>query len=123
MLVVVIRLIYLLACQTFRWLALLARSDASKDTEILMLRHQLAITRRTQPRLHCSWSDRAVMAALLRLVSKQRRSQLALLVSPRTILRWHARLIARKWTYPSHRAGRPPNTAAAVVVTVGLVAR
>ncbi len=108
MLVVVVRLIYLLACQTFRWLALLARSDASKDTEILLLRHQLAIARRTQPRLRFSWSDRAVMAALLRLVNKQRRSQLALLVSPRSILRWHARLIARKWTYPPRRAGRPP---------------
>ncbi|MGO4422149.1 integrase, partial [Streptomyces sp. MCAF7] len=67
--VVVIRLIYLLVCQTFRWLALLARSDASKNTEILMLRHQLAIARRTQPRPRFSWSDRAVMAALLRLVS------------------------------------------------------
>lgn len=77
--VVVIRLIYLLACQAFRWLALLARSDASKDTEILMLRHQLAIARRAQPRPRFSWSDRAVMAALLPLVSAKRRSQLALL--------------------------------------------
>ncbi|MER6105145.1 helix-turn-helix domain-containing protein [Streptomyces sp. NPDC001832] len=105
----VIRLIYLLACQTFRWLALLARSDASKDTEILMLRHQLAIARRAQPRPCFSWSDRAVMATLLRMiVSKQRRSQVALLISPRSVLRWHARLIAWKWTYPSRRPGRPP---------------
>ncbi|GAA3671746.1 hypothetical protein GCM10022420_060190 [Streptomyces iranensis] len=91
--VVVIRLIYLLADQTFQWLALLARSDASKDMEILRLRHQLAVARRTQPRPRFSWSDRAVMAALLRLVTKQRRSQLALLVSPRSVLRRHARLI------------------------------
>jgi putative transposase len=48
--VVMIRLIYLLACQTFRWLALLARSSATKDAEILMLRHQLTIARRAQPR-------------------------------------------------------------------------
>ncbi|MYU10579.1 integrase, partial [Streptomyces sp. SID8361] len=104
----VIRLIYLLACQTFRWLALLARSDASKDIEILMLRHQLAIVRRAQPRPRFSWSDRAVMAALLRLLSRQRRPQLALLVSPRSVLRWHARLIAWKWAYSSRRPGRPP---------------
>ncbi|MBP8534587.1 transposase [Streptomyces sp. MK37H] len=103
-----IRLIYLLACQTFQWLALLARSDASKDTEILMLRHQLAIAQRAQPRPRFSRSDRAVMAALLRLVSKQRRTQVALLVSPRSVLRWHARLIAWKWTYHSRRPGRPP---------------
>ncbi|MGY0063668.1 integrase core domain-containing protein [Streptomyces sp. LZ34] len=104
----VIQLIYLLACQTFRWLALLARSGSSKDIEILMLRHQLAITRRTQPRPRLSWSDRAVMGALLRLVSKRRRIQVALLASPRSVLRWHARLIAWKWTYPSRRPGRPP---------------
>ncbi|MGA6160723.1 integrase core domain-containing protein [Stenotrophomonas sp. NPDC087984] len=85
----VIRLIYLLACQAFRWLALLARSDASKDTEILMLRHQLAIARRAQPRPRFSWSDRAVMAVLLPLVSAKRRSQLALLVSPRSVLGRH----------------------------------
>ncbi|MGP3998683.1 hypothetical protein [Streptomyces sp. 8N706] len=57
--VVVIRLIYLLACQTFRWLVLLARSSAAKDVEILMLRHQFAIAQRAQPRPRFSWSDRA----------------------------------------------------------------
>jgi putative transposase len=59
-----------------------------------MLRQQLAIARRAQPRPRFSWSDRAVMAALLRLVSKQRRTQVALLVSPRSVLRRHAWLIA-----------------------------
>ncbi len=106
--VVVIRLIYLLACQTFRWLALFARSSAAKDAEILMLRHQLAIARRSQPPPRFSWSDRSVMAALLRLVSKQRRTQVALSVTPRSVLRWHSRLIAWKWTYPSRRPGRSP---------------
>ncbi|MFK4186216.1 integrase core domain-containing protein [Streptomyces sparsogenes] len=104
----VIRLIYLLACQAFRWLALLARSNASKNAKILMLRHQLAIARRAQPRPRFSWSDRAVMAALLRLVTKQQRTQVALLVTPRSVLRWHARLIAWKWNYPSRHPGRPP---------------
>ncbi|MFD0655377.1 helix-turn-helix domain-containing protein [Streptomyces malaysiensis subsp. malaysiensis] len=104
----VIRLVYLLACQTLRWLALFARSNAAKDAEILMLRHQLAIARRSQPPPRFSWSDRAVMAALLRLVSKQQRTQMALLVTPRSVLRWHSRLVAWKWTYPSRRPGRPP---------------
>nr|WTB09175.1 integrase core domain-containing protein [Streptomyces antimycoticus] len=104
----VIRLIYLLTCQTFRWLALLARSSATKDAEILMLRHQLAIVQRNRPRPRFFWSDRAVMAALLRIFSNQRRSQLPVLVTPRTVLRWHARLIAWKWTHPSRRPGRPP---------------
>ncbi|QDL75844.1 integrase [Streptomyces malaysiensis subsp. malaysiensis] len=103
----VIRLIYLLACQTFRLLALLTRSNAAKDVEILMLRHQLVIAQRNRPRPRFTWCDRAVMAALLRIVSKQRRPQLAMLVTPRSVLRWHARLIAWKWTYPSRRPGRP----------------
>ncbi|MFD5385639.1 integrase [Streptomyces sp. NPDC127074] len=103
-----IRLIYLFGCQTFRWLALLARSSAAKDIEILMLRHQLTVAQRIQPRPRFSWSDRAVMAALLRMANKQQRSHLALLVTPRSVLRWHARLVARKWTYPYRRPGRPP---------------
>ncbi|EFL27578.1 LOW QUALITY PROTEIN: putative Transposase, partial [Streptomyces himastatinicus ATCC 53653] len=68
----------------------------------------LAIAGRAQPQPRFSWSDRPVMAALLRLVNKQRRSQLALLGSPRSVLRWHSRLIAWEWTYPTHRPGRPP---------------
>ncbi|MEU0844694.1 integrase core domain-containing protein [Streptomyces sp. NPDC005962] len=103
-----IRLIYLLACQTFRWIALLARSSAAKDAEILMLRHQLAIAQRNRPRPRFSWSEKAVMAAPLRIFSNQRRSQLPLLVTPRTVLRWHTRLIAWKWTSPSRSPGRPP---------------
>ncbi|MFE9004278.1 helix-turn-helix domain-containing protein [Streptomyces sp. NPDC007875] len=106
--VVAIRLIYQLACQLFRWLALLARSSAAKDVEILMLRHQLTVAQRIQPRPQFSWSDRAVMAALLRMVNKHQRARLALLVTPRSVPRWHARLVARKWTYPHRRPGRPP---------------
>ncbi|MEV6132685.1 helix-turn-helix domain-containing protein [Streptomyces violaceusniger] len=103
-----IRLIYQLACQLFRWLALLSRSSAAKDVEILMLRHQLAVVQRIQPRPQFSWSDRVVMSALLRMVNKKQHARLALLVTPRSVLRWHARLVARKWTYPHPRPGRPP---------------
>lgn len=106
--VVAIRLIHQLACQLFRWLALLARSSAAKDVEILMLRHQLTVAQRIQPRPQFSWSDRAVMAALLRMVNKHQCARLALLVTPRSVLRWHARLVARKWTCPHRRPGRPP---------------
>jgi transposase len=91
------------------WLALLARSDAAKDVEILMLRHEIAVLRRTNPRPPLTWPDRAVLSALSRLLRPPLR-QLRL-VSPRTLLRWHAQLLARRWTYPRGRPGRPPTAA------------
>jgi hypothetical protein len=87
------------------WLALLARSDAAKDAEILTLRHEVTVPRRTNPRPKMSWLDRAVLSALSRLLSVPLRQ--VRLVSPRTLLRWHAQLIARRWTYPHRRPGRP----------------
>ncbi len=86
----------------------LARSSAAKDVETLMLRHQLGVAQRIQPRPQLSWSERAVMAALLRMVNKHQRARLALLVTPRSVLRRHPRLVARKWTYAHRRPGRPP---------------
>src|SRR3954462_10372220 len=88
------------------WLALLARSDAAKDAEILTLRHEVAVLRRTNARPALTWRDRAVLSALGRLLPAPLR-QLRL-VSPRTLLRWHAQLVARRWTYPRRRPGRPP---------------
>src|SRR5215213_3896825 len=88
------------------WLALLARSDTAKDVEILVLRHEVAVLRRHNPRPRLTWLDRAVLSALSRLLPMQVR-QLRL-VSPRTLLRWHAHLVARHWTYPRRRPGRPP---------------
>jgi hypothetical protein len=86
-------------------LALLARSDVAKDAEILILRHEVTVLRRTNPRPKMSWLDRAVLSALSRLLPVPLRQ--VRLVSPRTLLRWHAQLVARRWTYPHRRPGRP----------------
>src|SRR5450631_3864369 len=90
------------------WLVLLGRSTASKDIELLVLRHEVAVLRRTRPRPRLDWADRAVLAALIRGLRMHR------LVTPGTVLRWHRRLVTRKWTYP-HRTGRPPVSAEIVV--------
>ncbi|MEU0837760.1 integrase [Streptomyces sp. NPDC005969] len=102
-----LRLVYRFACLMLGWLRLLARSSAAKDIEILVLRHQLAVLQRSSPKPAFSRGDRAVLAALLRLLSKRHRLTLKLLVTPRTVLRWHARLVAKKWTYPHRGPGRP----------------
>ena len=82
-----------------------SRSHTGKEIEILVLRHQLAVLRRRTPRPRMSWTDRAVIAALSRPLPVRR--QLGLLVTPCTILRWHRRLLARRWTTQSARPGRP----------------
>ena len=99
-------LVYLMLVRLLSWLALLTRSDTAKDAEILTLRHELAVLRRTSPRPTLTWLDRAVLSALSGLLPPQLR-QLRL-VTPRTLLRWHTHLIARRWTYPRRRPGRPP---------------
>jgi len=100
-----LRLLYLVLLRVLNLLLLLGRSSASKDVELLVLRHEVAVLRRANPTPRLDWADRAVFAALVRRLPTVLRGHR--LVTPGTILRWHRRLVAKKWTYP-HRVGRPP---------------
>jgi len=95
-----LRLLYLIFLRLLNLLSLLGRSSASKDVELLVLRHEVSVLRRANPKPRLDWADRAVFAALVpRLPLILRRQRL---VTPGTLLHWHRRLVAKEWTYP-HR--------------------
>jgi hypothetical protein len=78
-----------------------------------VLRHEVAVLRCTRPKPQLDWADRAVLAALIRLLPRNLR--MGRLLTAGTALRWHRRLIRTKWTYP-HRTGRPPLSAEIAVL-------
>jgi putative transposase len=107
-------MLYLIFSRLLSWLMLLARASSSKDIELLVLRHEVAVLRRTNPKPRLNWADRALFAALIRHLPTSLRGPR--LVTPATVLQWHRRLVTKKWTYPN-RSGRPPldDTIAALI--------
>jgi len=96
--------VYLALCRLLQLVVLLFRSERSKELEILVLRHELAILRRQPRRAKLRPVDRAILAALSRALPRSALGSLS--VRPATLLRWHRELVKRRWTYP-HRPGRP----------------
>jgi transposase InsO family protein len=98
--------LYIVVCRLFELIVLVGRSDRAKDLEVLVLRHELSVLRRQIARPRFEPHDRLLLAALSR--SLPRRSWNTFSVRPETLLAWHRRLVARHWTYPHRRPGRPP---------------
>ena len=106
-----LRFVFLLITRMTSWLRLSQREETWKTAEILILRHQLAVLQRRQPRRpDLNWADRALIATLLGVIPKARRHGLRLLVTPDTIVRWHRDIVRRRWAVRSMRgkAGHPP---------------
>src|SRR5690242_18511690 len=105
-----LRFVFLLITRLTSWLRLSRREETWKTAEILILRHQLAVLQRRQPRrLNLDWADRALLATMLGVIPKARRHGLRLLVTPDTIVHWHRDIVCRRWAARSMRGktGRP----------------
>jgi putative transposase len=100
-----VRMLCLIFVRLAGWMVLLARWPATKDAGLLVLRQEVAVLRRQHPRPKPDWADRAVLAALARLLPPSLRTSRLFAVD--TLLRWHRRLVRRRWAYP-RRGGRPP---------------
>jgi putative transposase len=109
-----LRLLYLILIGLVSWLALHGRASSTKDIELLVLRHEVAVLRRTTPRPRLDWADRAVFAALIRRLPAVPRGHHP--ITPATVLRCHRRRGTKNWTDPN-RSGRPPldDTIAALI--------
>jgi hypothetical protein len=103
---VIVRMLYLIFVRLTGWMALPARSAASKDAELLVLRHQVAVLRRQNPKPKVDRAGRAVLAALVRLLPRPLR--MSRLVTPETLLRWHRRLVRWRWTFSPLRMPPAP---------------
>jgi hypothetical protein len=108
-----LRLLHLIFVRLCGWLVLPGRSPASY-AEPLLLRHEVAVLRRANPRPRLDWAGRAVLAALIRFLPGRPRAHR--LATPGTVLRWHRQMVTRKRTYP-HRMGRPPVSAKVTALT------
>jgi transposase len=97
--------VYLALCRLVQLVVLLCRSERSKELEILVLRHELAILRRQPRRAPFRPVDRAILAAFARALPRSAWTGLSM--RPATLLRWHRELVRRRWTYPHRRPGRP----------------
>ena len=97
---------YLLTCRLLGCLMVLAPHEVSKDAELLVLRHENAVLRRQTGRVRYQPADRLWLAALSRLIPRQRWGEV-FAVTPGTLLAWHRRLVIRRWDYSSRRPGRP----------------
>ena len=106
----VLSFVYWSLRQLLELVVLRRRSEREKEIEILLLRHQLRVLERQVARPQLTQADRALLAAFSRVLARRawRRS---LFVTPATLLRWHRDLVARRWTYPHRRPGRPPTPA------------
>ena len=99
-----LRLLDLIVDRFLSWLMLLGRATSSKDIELLVLRHEVAVLRRTNPKPRRDWADRALFAALIRRVPAALRGHRLI---PATVLRWHRHLVTKKWTHPNRAVAHP----------------